>query len=372
MPRLKQLAEGESYRPCDWDLKTDAEGRARCVEGFLRHLAWALPKIEQEYPQSTPAQREAVLAEFERRIRDLHVSPEKHDRIDVLTFCDIRRECLEAAGFPDPFASLIAEANAGAMKALPGVLAELDATPPGRQVELLVRGLLAGNMFDLGSEATIAQYEDGGLSDFRNVRESLPPRPWFRDDLDAFAAKWQASMSDPAAGPPWRHIAIFADNAGHETCLGYLPLARWAASRGSQVTLAANSGPTLNDITAAELRRLFQQAADIDDRIGNLLAHQKIRIVGSGNATPLIDLSRLSGECVDAVADADLIVLVGMGRSIESNWNTPFTCDALRIARVKLDIVARHIGAAMFDCVVRLDPARKGGPRSATLGREKT
>lgn len=355
MAALKQLADPANYRRCDWDLEKDLEGRADCVTGFLRHFRWTLARIAEEYPDSTPARREAVFADFERRLHDLHAAPERYERVDEWTFCDIRRECLDAAGFPDPFGSLIRTANHGAMKALPGALAELDATPPERQVEWLIRGLLAGNMFDLGSEATIARFEDGGLADFRKVREALPPRPWFRDDLDAFAAKWQGPLSRAGGAPPYRHIAIFADNAGHETCLGYLPLARWAGSRGSRVTLAANSGPTLNDITAGELGRLFEQAAEFDDTMRGLLDQRRVRVVGSGNATPLIDLSRLSGECVDAVADADLIVLVGMGRSIESNWSTRFTCDALRIARVKLDIVARHIGAAMFDCVVRLD-----------------
>jgi type II pantothenate kinase len=347
----------------------------------VRHLAWALPKIAEEYPHSTAEQREAVLRQFERRVRALHTVPEAYDRIDVLTFCDIRRECLDAAGFPDPFASLIRRANQGAMKALPGALAELDALPVDRQVEWLIRGLLAGNMFDLGSDVTIARYEDGGLEDFRRVREALPARPWLRDDLDAFAQRWArggrgagaggptaARGADVSASPPYRHMAIFADNAGHETCLGYLPLARWAASRGARVTLAANSGPTLNDITASELKGLFEQAARMDGTVNSLWQRGQVRVVASGNATPLIDLSRLSDECVEAIADADLIVLVGMGRSIESNWSTGFTCDALRIARVKLDVIAQRIGAGMFDCIVRLDPAGSGGLPSGTRG----
>ena len=36
-------------------------------------------------------------------------------------------------------------------------------------------------------------------------------------------------------------------------------------------------------------------------------------------------------ECVEAAKGADLVVLEGMGRAIETNLNTKFTCDALKL-----------------------------------------
>ena len=57
------------------------------------------------------------------------------------------------------------------------------------------------------------------------------------------------------------------------------------------------------------------------------------------------------------VQDADLVVLHGMGRAIHTNYFAKFSCDVLKIAVIKSEVVARKIGARLFDGVVRFEPA---------------
>ena len=45
----------------------------------------------------------------------------------------------------------------------------------------------------------------------------------------------------------------------------------------------------------------------------------RLRVVSSGNDMPVIDLRFVSREVRDEAKDADLIVLEGMGRGIETN-----------------------------------------------------
>jgi len=47
--------------------------------------------------------------------------------------------------------------------------------------------------------------------------------------------------------------------------------------------------------------------------------------MSSGSGLPVIDLRTLSEDFVAATADADLVVLEGMGRGIETNLHARFT-----------------------------------------------
>jgi uncharacterized protein with ATP-grasp and redox domains len=46
---------------------------------------------------------------------------------------------------------------------------------------------------------------------------------------------------------------VFVDNAGADVCLGMIPFIRELIRRGTEVVVAANSVPSINDITALEL-----------------------------------------------------------------------------------------------------------------------
>ena len=71
---------------------------------------------------------------------------------------------------------------------------------------------------------------------------------------------------------------------------GVLPLARELLGRGSAVVLAANSVPSINDITAPELQGVLRQAGNLDKALGRALAEGSLCAVPSGNDLPVIDL----------------------------------------------------------------------------------
>ncbi len=142
---------------------------------------------------------------------------------------------------------------------------------------------------------------------------------------------------------------------------GILPLARELVGRGTAVVLAANSVPAINDITAPELQEVLSQAAGLDRVLGRALAEGSLAGVPSGNDLPVIDLRQacsapallciacrrtpkkytcagcmqVSQEVVSAAGDADLIILEGMGRGIETNLHARFRVDALKLGMIK-------------------------------------
>jgi type II pantothenate kinase len=239
------------------------------------------------------------------------------------------------------------------------VLADLDASPPNEQRDKLVLGLMAGNIFDLGAQATIELYRNGGAA-FEQARRATPPRPWLYDDVAAWWARWDQ--------PAYRHVLFFVDNAGSDIVLGCLPLVRWMLAAGAPVTLAANSGPVLNDITAAELGPLLERCTKLDATLAAALATGRLRVVATGNRTPMIDLTRLTAECLAASRDADLVFLHGMGRAIETNFRARFACDTVWSAVLKDEAVAQRMGGKLFDCVFRFGPQQPGRQASALSG----
>jgi type II pantothenate kinase len=344
------LAERSAYRACDWDLQRDAAGRAYWLAHFREHLELLVAQINEQYPDATPQQIELFRADYLATMRSLDATPGQYSRIDVLLIDELRHDLLTRYGFEDPFRGIKLRENAAALETLPRVLAELDAASPEVSLELLATGLLAGNLFDLGAPATTALYRNRGL-DFWQMRAALPPRPWFIDDWDRWQRHW-------LEGKPYRHVLLFADNAGPDICLGCLPLARRMLQAGARVTLAANTAPALNDVTASELTDLLARAGPMDKTLARALADHRLAIVASGARAPLIDLAQLSTDCVERTADADLILLHGMGRAVESNLHAQFSCDALWVAVLKDEAIAARLGGRLFDCILRFQPAR--------------
>ena len=296
----------------------------------------------------------------------------------VLKLCGLRDRALRDLGFEDCFLDVKTAENAKALATLPSVLREIDAIrDPGARIEALVRGVFAGNVFDLGAAASAARHEDGD-GGFEATRAGLRRRPWCVDHLDAFRDAWLASattettkdvVSDVVSFPsPWKKCVLFVDNAGADVVLGMLPLCRELLRGGAEVVLAANERPSINDVTARELRALLPRVAEAErarhvfnenENVHNENVFQRaldtntLVVVSSGSDLPVIDLSRVSAELVDAARGADLVVLEGMGRGIETNLFARFACDALNLGMVKHPEVAQCLRGTLYDCVCR-------------------
>ena len=174
------------------------------------------------------------------------------------------------------------------------------------------------------------------------------------DDYDRLA-------EDLAPGPPtpWTKAIVLVDNAGTDFVLGVMPLARELALSGTQIVLAANELPALNDMTVDETINVVEQLAAADPDLAALIEAGMIEVVSSGNGIPLIDLASVSDELNEAAADADLVILEGMGRAVESNFNAPFKVDALHLAILKDAAVAKRLGGEMYDCICKYTPVEQ-------------
>lgn len=345
MAVLCKLADPEGYVASDWDLLADPVGREYWIGHFTHHTETMLHLCAAQGtdPAAMAGFQKELLAELDL----LRADPTSWGPLTVLSFDVCRERLLRKHGIADPYAQVKQHENAAALGLFLQVLAELDDLTGPSLIEALIRGVFAGNIFDLGSLATIDTYHQEGM-DFHATRERQPDRPWRVDDFDALSARLLDSR-------PYRQVLFFIDNAGADLILGCLPLARHLAREGTRVVLAANSTPSLNDITWSELQDVLGRAAELDPVLAGLLTDDRIDTVPTGCGTPLIDLADISDACNDDARPSDLIILEGMGRSIESNFHVSFTCDVLKIALLKDKRVAQRLGGALYDQVCRFE-----------------
>jgi len=247
-------------------------------------------------------------------------------------------------GFRDIFKKVKDEENAKAISLFEDVVRVNDAIKDdAKRVENLIRGIFAGNIFDLGSAQLAELFSKDGIS-FMASCQNLVPRPWVIDDLDTFIMKWGRKS--------WKKAVIFVDNSGADIILGILPFARELLRRGTQVVLAANDLPSINDVTYFDLIEIISK---LKDEHGKLVGvdTSNLLIANSGSDLPVIDLTSISQELAYLASDADLVVLEGMGRGIETNLYAQFKCDSLKIGMVKHLEVAQFLGGRLYDCVFK-------------------
>ena len=336
-----KLADPAKYVSCGWDLTVDESGRSHWVEFFKRHLNTLLKlgieaaSSKEEAENRAAACREEFCAAFDA----FAANPSGYGPVTILTLDQWRDGLLRKWEFIDPFAQLKRRENEKMLPLVSAVCREIDLLRGAEQFEALIRGLFAGNIFDMGADATAKAFL-GASPDFFAVRANVVKRPWLIDDFDALCAR----MID---GPVHRKAVFFVDNAGSDFLLGAMPMIRWLAKRGTRVVLAANERPTLNDMTIAEVREWWPRIVQAEPSIGEL----PIELVSTGTGEPLIDLAAISPELNAASADADLIILEGMGRGVESNLDAKFSCDAVNLAMIKDTGVAQRYHGKVYDVV---------------------
>ncbi|MEO0474652.1 MAG: ARMT1-like domain-containing protein [Planctomycetota bacterium] len=345
------LAEPSAYVACPWDLSADAQKRAYWIGLFRRHWLSLLQHAEAEaQDRGVDAARaiEQANKQFTAYLDTVTDQPNAFGRFDVLAICWHREEALRAVGIADPYRVSKLNENERAMAFLPALLKELDSASGADRDRLIIEGVFAGNIFDMGAEHTQKMFEQGTV-DFDSVRSKLKPRPWRYDALDA----WSTRLKDK----PYQAAVLFVDNAGPDIVLGMIPLARYLLQQGTTVVLSANTEPSLNDVTHDELTGLIDRVAAFDPVIKDAIQAKQLRLVESGNWAPLMDLTRVSPQLAAVCGELpiDLVVLEGMGRSMESNPDCKLTCDCLRLAMVKDLGVAESFDAELFDLVMRYE-----------------
>ncbi|OWM84038.1 hypothetical protein CDL15_Pgr004470 [Punica granatum] len=333
-----------NYRSCTIPYRFPSDNPKKATP---TEIAWidlflsSIPSFKKRAESDTtvpdaPARAEKFAQRYSEILEDLKKDPENHGGPpDCILLCRLREQVLRELGFRDIFKKVKDEENAKAISLFPDVVKLNDSIEDEeKRFENLARGIFAGNIFDLGSAALAEVFSKDGMS-FLASCQNLLPRPWVIDDLDTFKLRWVKKS--------WKKANII---------LGIMPFARELLRRGTQVVLAANDLPSINDVTYPELLEIVSK---LKDEHGKLMGvdTSNLLIANSGNDLPVIDLTSVSQELAYLANDADLVIMEGMGRGIETNLYAQFKCDSLKIAMVKHPEVAQFLGGRLYDCVFK-------------------
>ena len=103
----------------------------------------------------------------------------------------MREDLLVELGFPDPYITLKKRENEHFLGQLSDRFAIVDSLKDfDDAMENVVRGLLAGNVFDWGAKAVtdILDNHAENIIPFEKAQSKLQARPWLVDDLAEFVA----------------------------------------------------------------------------------------------------------------------------------------------------------------------------------------
>lgn len=339
---LLSESEGDGCKPSlqDW------------MKIFYNSIEYFASMAKEDGQVENPSAKAKIFATLYRDKLDTLMQKRYEDakpHLNCLTLCKMREESLIEAGFTDVFASIKQRENIESIKLLPSICKELDQIETKRKLwDTLIRNMCAANIFDLGSAHTARMYHENEFC-FEACRKMLLPRPWAIDNVETFCDRMMSHTYNQAM--------IFVDNSGADVMLGMLPFARELLNQNvaKSVVVAANSYPSINDITYSELIHLLPQICEADQKLSEYVKSGTLRIIPSGSGLPVIDLSSdsISDEVRQEAENTDFLVLEGMGRSIETNLNAEFLVDSLRIGMVKHKEVASCLNCNLMDCVVK-------------------
>lgn len=345
------LSEPDKYLAHDWDLVQDQAGREHWLELFAKHFIETLKHARMQYGRGATKPIAVAGEQFAAAIEKIRQNPASlpGGKLGIMEFCRLRESVLRANKLNDPFGYIKNRENASAARLYPQVVRKLHVMQNQAKWLHLVECVFAGNIFDLGATATLHLAEKPG--DFLQAVENTKPRPWLIDNYDVLE-------KDLLSAPPtkWAKAVVFVDNAGSDFILGVMPLVRELALCGTKIVLAANELPSLNDITADEVATEVERLAAMDEDLAALINAGMFEVVSTGNDIPLIDLSNVTDELNQAAADAELVILEGMGRAVESNLDAKFSVDTLHLALLKDEAVAARVGGKLYDCVCKYTP----------------
>jgi type II pantothenate kinase len=136
-----------------------------------------------------------------------------------------------------------------------------------------------------------------------------------------------------------------------------LPFARYLLKKGTKIVLAANTHPSVNDITASELQEIIDKIVSVDKIFADAVASEMIEVIQSGSGSPCLDFLKISDDLCRSSTDVDLIVIERMGRAIHTNFYANFKVDSVKIGVFKNPQIAEYLGAQLYEGMVIYTPA---------------
>ncbi|XP_066397613.1 pantothenate kinase 2-like isoform X2 [Miscanthus floridulus] len=368
------LEDPKTYEPNTIDL--DQDEFKYWFKILSDHLPDLVDKAVASEGGTDDAKRrgDAFAHAFSAHLARLMEEPAAYGKFGLVNLLELREECLREFQFVDAYISIKQRENEASLAVLQDLLMELDSMNEEARLLALIEGVLAANIFDWGSRACVDLYHKGTIIEIYRMSRKKMQRPWRIDDFDMFKKIMLTDRKDQ----PYKRALLFVDNSGADVVLGMLPLARELLRHGTEVVLVANSLPALNDVTANELPEIIAEAskhcgilrkaaeagglivdamAGIQDDLKDEPVSVPLMVVENGCGSPCIDFRQVSSELAAAAKDADLLILEGMGRSLHTNLNARFKCDALKLAMVKNQRLAEKLfNGNIYDCICKFEP----------------
>ncbi|XP_010880004.1 4'-phosphopantetheine phosphatase isoform X5 [Esox lucius] len=348
---LPLLQDPSSYIPDTVDLSEDALAREYWLYCFEEALDGVVKRAVASQPDLPEAaeRAEKFRHKYRHKLQTLRQQPFAYGSLTVRSLLDTREHCLNEFNFPDPYSKIKQRENDIALKYFQKAIKSLEELSWEQRQFALVRGLLAGNVFDWGAKAVSDVLESDPEFGFEQAKRQLEERPWLVDAYD----QWLERLK----GPPHKCALFFVDNSGIDIILGVFPFIRELLCRGTEVVLASNSSPALNDVTNSELQILTQRIAAMDLVIQSAVKEDRLTLVQSGSSSPCLDLSRLDKELAGVVRErhTDLVVIEGMGRAIHTNYYAMLSCESLKMAVIKNSWLADRLGGKLFSVVFKYE-----------------
>uniref|UniRef100_A0A452SNU1 4'-phosphopantetheine phosphatase n=1 Tax=Ursus americanus TaxID=9643 RepID=A0A452SNU1_URSAM len=344
---LPLLLDPSSYVPDTVDLTDDALARKYWLTCFEEALDGVVKRAVASQPGSVDAteRAEKFRQKYWGKLQTLRHQPFAYGTLTVRSLLDTREHCLNEFNFPDPYSKVKQKENGVALKCFPRVIRCLDALGWEERQLALVKGLLAGNVFDWGAKAVSDVLESDPQFGFEEAKMKLQGRGT------------QGSGPALELGPPHKCALIFADNSGIDVILGVFPFVRELLSRGTEVILACNSGPALNDVTYCESLIVAERIAAMDPVVHSALREERLLLMQTGSSSPCLDLSRLDKGLAMLVRErgADLVVIEGMGRAVHTNYYAALRCESLKLAVLKNSWLAERLGGRLFSVIFKYE-----------------
>ncbi|KAJ3323933.1 hypothetical protein HDV06_000909 [Boothiomyces sp. JEL0866] len=306
---LKQfplLLDPKTYNPDTIEL-TERKLHSYWIDLLDANLK-SLVDIATEKNEDALARAEMFEKMYRHHLSELKTNPNAYGTLSVRSLLNLREQCLREMGFNDIFSKIKQKENSQALFGFSFLTSSLDKLSGKELVGQLINNILAGNMYDWGA-ADIQEMIKKGELDFKVAQSKIGYDPMFYN-IENFRERL-------LQGKPYKKCLIFVDNSGADLIFGILPFVRYLVSIGTKVVIAANAQPSVNDITAGELGDILEQVSKIDLIIEKAYRSNVLTFVSTGNASPCIDLERVSEEVVAASSDVDLVIIEGMGRAIQ-------------------------------------------------------
>ncbi|KAI8892948.1 fumble-domain-containing protein [Globomyces pollinis-pini] len=336
-PLLKDL---ESYNP-DTSNLSDPALQSYWIDLLDVNLKYLVDIAVQK---NSDAETRASMFEsmYRHHLTALRSKPNAYGPLTVRSLLLLREQCLREMGFNDIFRGVKEAENAAAIKGFVPLITKLDLLEPAQLVDTLLDNIMAG-----GNHTTI------------NPRSSEIQVMLEKGELDFLSAKAKIGFNfklndkekfrNRLLTHAYKKTIIFVDNSGADLIFGILPFVRYLLKRGTHVTIAANTHPSVNDVTASELKQIVNEISKLDSIFEIAITTDMLAIVPTGSGSPCLDFSRISEEVCAASHQVDLVIVEGMGRAIHTNFHCRFNVESVKVGVFKNPQIAKELNANMYD-----------------------